>query len=122
MRYLTLALAGAAAIALTGCETMRTLAPQTTAGYEANGILGALDGATGAILARCKLLDGQEVRIAVDSLAATAGQALTIDAIRVMRQRACAQIGAAAVVGDLLLAPPPAPPMVAPMPEPKPAN
>ena len=73
-----------------GCETVRTLAPQTTAGFEANGILGALDGASGAIVARCRTLDGGSVRVAIDGLASLAGQGILLADIRDAREKACA--------------------------------
>lgn len=88
----------AAVLTLAACATLRTLAPQTTAGYEANGILGALDGATGAILARCRTLDGREIRIAFDDLAYATG--VDIEQVRAERQRACAVVGAVALVGS----------------------
>ena len=72
-----------------GCEAMRTIAPQTTAGFEANGILGALDGASGAVLARCRTLDGGRVRVAVDNLASLTDQGILLADIRDVRERAC---------------------------------
>ena len=88
------------ALSLAGCEAARTLAPQTTAGFEAGGLLGALDGASGAILARCRTLDGVEVRVAVDSAALATDQTDTVERIRESRQRACAVAGAVALLGD----------------------
>ena len=73
-----------------GCEAMRTIAPQTTAGFEANGILGALDGASGAIIARCRTLDGGRVRVAIDGLADLTDQGILLTDIRDVRERACA--------------------------------
>ncbi len=75
---------------LGGCETVRTIAPHTTAGFEAGGILGALDGATGAVLARCHGLDGPLVRIAIDGGAALAGSAEVVERLREVRTRVCA--------------------------------
>ncbi len=93
----------AAVLTLAGCETIGSFAPQTVAGFEAGGILGAVDGATGAILARCRLLDGQEIRVAVDGLAGRTG--LDVEQIRAERVKACAVAGAVALLGDGLAAP-----------------
>lgn len=93
----------ASVLTLAGCETMRTVAPQTVAGFEANGVLGAIDGATGAILTRCRTLDGREIRIAFDGLADTA--ASDIEQIRAERQKACAVVNAVAIFGAGLALP-----------------
>ncbi len=93
----------AAVLTLAGCETIGSFAPQTVAGYEAGGILGAIDGATGAILARCRMFDGQEIRVAIDGLAQQTG--VDIEQIRAERVKACAVAGAVAVLGDGLAAP-----------------
>ena len=90
----------AAVLTLAGCESMRTVAPNTTAGFEAGGVLGALDGASGAVLARCRTLDGQVVRVAVDDLALGTGTTDRLDDIRARRQQACALIGAVQVIAD----------------------
>ena len=90
----------AAVLSLAGCEAMRTVAPQTVAGFEAGGLLGALDGASGAILARCRTLDGQVLRVAIDDLALSTGTGLLVNDIRVRRQQACALIGAVQVIAD----------------------
>jgi hypothetical protein len=99
MKFIAIA---AGVLALSACETMQVLAPQSVAGYEAGGILGAIDGATGAVLARCRTLDGAEVRVAIDGLSGATG--LGIDAVRAERQKACAVVGAVALVGDGLSA------------------
>ena len=75
---------------LAGCEAARTIAPQTTAGFEAGGILGALDGASGALVARCRTLDGGNVRVAIDNVAAFLDQGILLSGIRDVRERACA--------------------------------
>jgi hypothetical protein len=90
----------AAVLTLAGCETMRTVAPHTTAGFESGGVLGALDGASGAVLARCRTLDGQVVRVAVDDVALGTGTTDTVEDIRVRRQQACALIGAVQVIAE----------------------
>ena len=95
-------IAAIAVLSLAGCETMQTLAPQTVAGFEAGGVLGAIDGATGAILARCRMLDGSEMRVAIDGLTSTTG--VDIEQVRDERQKACAVVGAVAVLGDGLSA------------------
>lgn len=85
----------AAAAIVSGCEAARMIAPQTTAGFETGGVLGALDGASGAILAKCRTLDGVEVRVAVDSVAALAGEVSDrvnldlVDRVRAAREKAC---------------------------------
>lgn len=84
---------------LSGCEAMRVIAPQTAAGFQAGGILGALDGATGAVLARCRTLDGLIVRVAVDSLAIETGAGDTAARLRAAREKACR---VAANVGTLV--------------------
>jgi hypothetical protein len=90
----------AAVLTLAGCETMRTVAPHTTAGFESGGVLGALDGASGAVLARCRTLDGQVVRVAVDDVALGTGTTDTVEDIRVRRQQACALIGAVQIIAE----------------------
>jgi hypothetical protein len=97
MRLIAIA---AAVLTLAGCETMRTVAPHTTAGFEAGGVLGALDGASGAVLARCRTLDGQVLRVAMDDLALGTGNEDAVGDIRVRRQQACAVIGAVQVIAD----------------------
>ena len=87
MRYLSLF---SIAIALAGCDAARVIAPQTTAGFESNGILGALDGASGAILAKCQTLDGQELRVAIDTVGETTGKGELVDRVRAARKKACA--------------------------------
>lgn len=82
-------LVAAAALTLSGCEAVRTIAPQTVAGFESNGLIGAVDGASGAILARCKTLDGSVVRVAVDGLSVSTGTSSLVDRVREARQRAC---------------------------------
>ncbi|MEM9045750.1 MAG: hypothetical protein AAGC81_13760 [Pseudomonadota bacterium] len=86
------------AVWLAGCDTLEDIAPQTVAGFESGGILGALDGASGAILARCRGLDGEEFRVAVDTLGAQTGAAQTVEAVRAERQKICATAGAIAVL------------------------
>lgn len=77
------------ALSLTGCAAIKEIAPQTAAGFATGGVLGALDGASGAILARCQTLDGSMVRVAVDNLAVETGQGRLIDRVRGARERAC---------------------------------
>jgi hypothetical protein len=88
----------AAVLTLAGCQSIGSFAPQTVAGFEAGGILGAIDGATGAILARCRTLDGHEVRIAIDGLAGSTG--VDVGQLRAERAKACAVAGAVAILGD----------------------
>lgn len=78
-----------AAFALAGCEFMRTVAPQTTAGFDENGIIGALDGASGAIVAGCETIDGVQVRVAIDAVGDLANAGSTIDKVRSFRERIC---------------------------------
>jgi hypothetical protein len=88
----------AAVLTLSGCEAMRTVAPHTTAGFQAGGVLGAVDGASGAVLARCRTLDGRIVRIAIDDLALGTGTGALVNGVRMRRQQACAVIGAVHVI------------------------
>ena len=86
MKYVLLSLM---MISTAACEPLRLIAPRTTAGFEAGGLLGALDGASGAILARCKTLDGLTIRVALDGIADRAGQSGSLDRARDLRQAAC---------------------------------
>ncbi|MEM7189363.1 MAG: hypothetical protein AAF439_07110 [Pseudomonadota bacterium] len=90
----------AAATVLGGCEAARVVAPQTTAGFETGGVLGALDGASGAILAKCKTLDGVSFRVAVDTVGETVGQGDLVDRVRAARKKACATAGRVAAFVD----------------------
>jgi len=87
MRLISIA---ALVAALGGCETARSIAPNTVAGFEAGGILGALDGASGAILARCQTLDGPLVRVTIDGAALLAGSTELVERLRAVREKACA--------------------------------
>ncbi|MEM7059698.1 MAG: hypothetical protein AAF557_19100 [Pseudomonadota bacterium] len=86
MKYLLLPLI---MLSVSGCDPFRMIAPRTVSGFQSGGILGALDGATGAILARCKTLDGVTVRVAVDGLADLAGQSDRLGQVRDLRETAC---------------------------------
>lgn len=97
-------LAIAAALTIGGCEVARTVAPHTTAGFEQGGVLGALEGASGVVLATCRTLDGEVVQVAVDGLAFAAGAEDALEAVRAARRRACAAAGAVHVVSDGLAA------------------
>lgn len=94
------ALCAAVCGALGGCEPLRTVAPNTVAGFEAGGFLGAADGATGAIVMRCEKLDG--VRVSVDQLGEEFGAEIALERARKLRQGVC---GAAEAInrpsGDL---------------------
>lgn len=97
MKAVTIA---AAMLALSGCDTVRAIFPHTTAGFEANGIVGAIDGASDALLATCRMLDGQVVRVAVDDVATSTGKGDLLGTIRQRRQQACAVIGAVQLIAD----------------------
>ena len=56
------AIAFAAALAIGGCEVARTIAPNTTAGFEEGGVLGALEGVSGALLATYHGVQGMRVQ------------------------------------------------------------
>lgn len=88
----------ACAVALSGCETLEALAPQTVAGFEAGGVLGALDGASGAILARCRRYDGAEFRVAMDVLGENTGTTGRVQSVRSERRKICATAGAVAIL------------------------
>ncbi len=79
---------------LASCGLVREIAPNTVAGFETGGVLGALDGASGALLARCRTYDGQVIRVAIDNLAVETGTGSVLDRIRAARQRACTIAGA----------------------------
>lgn len=90
---------------LGGCEALRTIAPQTVAGFEANGLIGAVDGASGAILATCRTLDGQVIRVAVDGLALETGAGDLVERVRAARHRTCAIAGGVSVLAAAPVAP-----------------
>lgn len=92
------------AMALTGCEFARVVAPQTTSGFEANGIIGALDGASGAIIAKCERIDGIQIRMAIDETSELAQEVTGLnvtdakDKIRARREALCQSAGKVAAV------------------------
>lgn len=86
MKYLLIPLI---LFSVSACEQLREIAPRTTAGFEAGGILGAIDGASGAVLARCKTLDGMTIRVALDGIADHVGGADDLTRARELRQAAC---------------------------------
>lgn len=86
---------------LPACDALRVVAPQTVAGFETGGVLGALDGASGAILSRCRTYDGLVVRVAVDHLAIATGTGSLVDRVRGARQQACRIAGAVNTIADL---------------------
>lgn len=90
----------AALSGLAGCGLMREIAPNTVAGFESGGVLGALDGASGALLARCRTFDGQIIRVAIDNLAVETGTGSVVEQIRAARQRACTIAGAVSDVAN----------------------
>lgn len=90
----------ALALVVGGCGTMRTLAPNTVAGFEAGGVLGALDGATGAIVARCQAADGTIMRVAIDNVALATNTDDLIAQIRARRTAACETVKAVRLIVD----------------------
>ncbi|MEM1382162.1 MAG: hypothetical protein AAF713_01390 [Pseudomonadota bacterium] len=92
----------AVGLCLAGCGAIKATFPNTYAGYEAGGVLGALDGMTGSILARCQAVDGTEIRVAIDGVALAAGQEDPVERIRAARMRACQTAGAVHVLVDAL--------------------
>lgn len=94
------AIAFAAIFTIGGCEVARMIAPNTTAGFEEGGVLGALEGASGAVLATCQTFDGEVVRVAIDGLADATGTEDALARIRAARQKACAAAGAIHVISD----------------------
>lgn len=76
-------------LSVSACDPFRMIAPRTTAGFESGGVLGALEGASGAILARCRTLDGVTIRVTLDGLADLAGQSGKLDQARDLREEAC---------------------------------
>ncbi|MEM9737392.1 MAG: hypothetical protein AAF908_12435 [Pseudomonadota bacterium] len=85
-------------LALSACATLESVAPRTVAGFRTGGILGALDGATGAILARCRRYDGTEFRIALETLAVETGAGDNLVRLREKRLSACRAAGAISVL------------------------
>ena len=87
--------------AISGCEAIRTVAPQTVAGFETNGVVGAIDGASGAVMARCQTLDGVQLRVALDTIAADGGSLIgkgdaaadLLDRVRAARAKLCDAAG-----------------------------
>src|SRR5690625_2025876 len=94
------AIAFAAVFAIGGCEVARMIAPNTTAGFEEGGLLGAIEGASGAVLATCRTFDGEVVRVAIDGLADATGTGDAVARLRAARQKACAAAGAIHVISD----------------------
>lgn len=86
MKFLLLSLL---VMSVSACDPFRMIAPRTVAGFESGGVLGALDGASGAILAKCETLDGLTIRVALDEVADLAGQSDNLGRIRDLRQTAC---------------------------------
>ena len=68
-----------------GCAQLKQAFPQTVAGWEANGFVGAVDGATGAIIAICEKLDGERFRVAIDNAAERFGVETTLEKVREIR-------------------------------------
>ncbi len=100
----TLVALAAALLVLAGCArdpdgsidwrgSVKQALPRTTAGYEQGGVIGALDGAAGAMVVICQTLDGEEIRVLVDTAAALAGRQATVENIRSVRQSACQLAG-----------------------------
>lgn len=98
MRSITLLLCAAL---LGGCATLRTLAPQTVDGFETNGLIGAIDGASGAIQARCRRLDGTVLRVALDDLAHLSDRSDLLADTRRTRRHVCAMANLLAGDGPL---------------------
>lgn len=93
--------AAAGFAALAGCSAIQTIAPRTAAGFAANGVLGALDGASGAIIARCETIDGTAFRVAIDEVATETDQTEALDAVRESRRRICRIAANAKTIGAL---------------------
>ena len=77
---------------------LRVVAPQTVAGFETGGVLGALDGASGAILAQCQTLNGSLIRVAIDDIAFETGAGSLVDSVRAARAKACRLAGSIQVI------------------------
>ena len=99
-------------------EFARTVAPETTAAYEEEGVLAAVDTFTGHIVITCGEVDGRQVQI--DVVADAFNGADTVQKARAVRQKICDGFLATneltgAFLGDPVpvdgeLAPPKAPP------------
>lgn len=75
-----------------------TLTPQTYAGWQAGGLPGALNALSGAIVAKCKTLDGREFTINVDNLANAVGAVDSLEEVREKRKRACVAANAVLIL------------------------
>lgn len=86
-------------VLLAGCEFVKEFAPNTHAGFEAGGVIGALQGGAGAVVVQCKRLDGELVTLTIDGVAAAAeelsGLSATdlVDKVRERRRRFCRGAG-----------------------------
>lgn len=90
----------AAMLTLGGCGVMQTVAPHTTAGFREGGVLGAVQGVSGALLVTCRTLSGAPMRVAVGNLADATGAMDELAKARAIRQQACAAIGAVHVISN----------------------
>lgn len=90
---------------LAACETFKTAFPRTAAGYRDGGVVGAVQGAASGLLAICRTLDGEEIKVALDLAAADLGATDSLERIRRARLAACRSIGAASLIVDGLAVP-----------------
>ena len=111
MRFLKLAACAAvlaAATLLSGCET---LFPRTSAGFEEDGLVGAVkgfgEGAAEIGPVVCATLDGATVTVVADVAAEIAGKTEGLAGVRSVRRAVCATFGAV---------PAPVPPVPVPAP------
>lgn len=99
-----------AALTLAGCATVppwvEKAFPRAAAGYEAGGVLGAIDGATGTILVICRKLDGETFTASVDYAAEVFTVEDEVAYVRNIRKKICEGVGAIAVLVEAATAKP----------------
>ena len=96
-----LAFAGAALLG--GCASLATLAPETTAGFQEDGVLGAVEGASGVVRRGCGVIAAPELQIAIDALGAVTGSGSIVAPVRAVRRQVC---GVATVLNEVAHAAP----------------
>ncbi|MEM9058925.1 MAG: hypothetical protein AAGD13_00560 [Pseudomonadota bacterium] len=89
-------LVSVAAIALSGCEALRKVAPTTVAAYENGGVVSAVDVLTDQIELKCAGIDGAAITIDVTAEAFNAAD--TVEKARAVRSGFCAR---AEAINDL---------------------
>lgn len=94
------ALAMMATVLIGGCSTLRVVAPETVAGYEADGLHGAILGATGVARRVCQRADSERLRETVTSVGATLGADDAVETLRSTQQTVCHYANGLGAVAD----------------------